>query len=147
MVCIISKCNIFLCQGKIETQGDYDTVMKSGVDISTIMTESDCNSTEESNVFDEKVTSTSSENKQNNDMKIKQVKEESVLLKELESSSKGMVKGSLLLNYFKYANQPFTLIFLFASFLLAQTLASLADVWVSFWYIFLCILLFNLLYD
>lgn len=63
-------------------------------------------------------------------------KEESNLLKELESSSKGKVKGSLLLNYFKFAKRPCTLVFLIVSFMLAQALASCADVWVSFWYVF-----------
>lgn len=59
--------------------------------------------------------------------------EENVLLKELEASSKGKVKGSLSLNYLKSANRPFTLVFIVAAFLLAQTLASLADIWVSYW--------------
>lgn len=59
--------------------------------------------------------------------------EESGLLKELESSSEGKVKGSLLWSYFKYTNQPCVLIFLVASVLVTQLLASGADVWVSYW--------------
>lgn len=59
--------------------------------------------------------------------------EQDVLLKELEASSKGKVKGSLILNYFNSAKRPFTLAFIVVAFLLAQTLASLADIWVSYW--------------
>lgn len=59
--------------------------------------------------------------------------EETGLVKELESSSKEKVKGSLLWNYFKYANQPCTLTFLAAGILLTQILESSADVWVSYW--------------
>lgn len=59
--------------------------------------------------------------------------EENELLKELEASSKGKVKGSLVLNYLKAARRPCTLVFLMISFLFAQVLASLADIWVSYW--------------
>lgn len=59
--------------------------------------------------------------------------EETGLVKELESSSKGKVKGSMLWNYFKYAKQPCTLTFLAAGILLTQILESSADVWVSYW--------------
>lgn len=54
-------------------------------------------------------------------------------LKQLEASSKGKIKGSLLVNYFKYAQKPFTLAFLVFSFLFAQILASVSDIWVSYW--------------
>lgn len=112
--------------------------MKSRVNITTILAESDYKATEETVELDEEMTKFSSKNEEENELKINQggAIDESGLLKELESSSKGMVKGSLLLSYFKYANRPFTLIFVFTSFLLAQALASLADVWVSFWYVF-----------
>lgn len=59
---------------------------------------------------------------------------ESGLLRELEASSQGKIKESLLLNYFKYANQPCTLVFLVAVILLTNILAGSADVWVSYWY-------------
>lgn len=59
--------------------------------------------------------------------------EEKELLKELEASSKGKVKGSLFVNYFKSAKRPCTMIFLLASFLLTQILASVADIWISYW--------------
>lgn len=59
--------------------------------------------------------------------------EETGLVKELESSSKEKVEGSLLWNYIKYAKQPCTLTFLAAGILLTQILESSADVWVSYW--------------
>lgn len=59
--------------------------------------------------------------------------EDKGLLKKLEDSSKGKVKGSLYLNYFKSANRPFTFVFLVVTLLLSQILASLIDIWVAFW--------------
>lgn len=59
--------------------------------------------------------------------------EQNALLKQLEASSKGKVKGSLILNYLKSAKRPLTLTFVVVTFVLAQTLASLADIWVSYW--------------
>lgn len=61
--------------------------------------------------------------------------EESGVLKELEASSKGKVKGSLLFNYFKSTKQPCMLVIMVSTFILAQVLASIADVWVSYWYV------------
>lgn len=59
--------------------------------------------------------------------------EEKQLLKELEASSKGKVKGSLILKYLKSSNKPFTMVLLVISFLLVQILASVADIFVSYW--------------
>lgn len=53
--------------------------------------------------------------------------------KELETSSKETVNGSLLYNYFKATNRPFALVFLLVAFPLTQILLSLADVWVGYW--------------
>lgn len=50
-----------------------------------------------------------------------------------ESDAKGKIEGSLLLHYLKSSNRPFLLVFLIASFLLVQILASAADIWVSYW--------------
>lgn len=63
----------------------------------------------------------------------KQPDEEKELLKELEASSKGKIKGSLVLKYLNSSNKTCTLVFLIISFLLAQILASLADIWVAYW--------------
>lgn len=59
--------------------------------------------------------------------------EEAELLKELEASSKGTVKGSLIIKYLKSPKRPFTLAFLVFSVLMSQILASVADIWVSYW--------------
>lgn len=52
---------------------------------------------------------------------------------ELESSSKGKIKGPLLFHYLKSAEQPFLLFILFVLFLVAQFFASAADYWVAYW--------------
>lgn len=87
-------------------------------------------------VTNSRVASSVSLNEKTDDVEFDQMnaREESGMLKELEASSKGQVSGSLLLNYFKSTNQPCTLVILLAAFLLAQALASIADVWVSYWY-------------
>lgn len=51
----------------------------------------------------------------------------------LEATSKGTVKGSLLKHYFMSGGHPVELFFIFLLFLLAQISASAADYWVSFW--------------
>lgn len=52
---------------------------------------------------------------------------------ELEEPSKDKIKGSLLMKYLKSAERPLMLVFLFASYLLAQILASGADMFSSYW--------------
>lgn len=59
--------------------------------------------------------------------------EDTEFIQKLEASSKGMIKGSLIVNYFKMSKRPFCLVFLILSFLLAQILASGADIFVSSW--------------
>lgn len=54
-------------------------------------------------------------------------------LNKLEDSSKGKVKGSLLITYLKSANNHCLLSFLGISFVLSQMLANLADIWVAYW--------------
>lgn len=137
----------FYFQGKIDTQGDYNDILKSGVDIASILNKNE----EENHVEDDggiKMTkkssssalgkmmnSTASLNSEKSQSKENQTnpEEEKELLKELEASSKGKVKGSLFVNYFKSAKRPCTMIFLLASFLLTQILASVADIWISYW--------------
>lgn len=173
--------DLFLCQyfqGQIETQGDYDAVIRSGVDLTSILKKdfkNDENGRERKEDEGEGENEGESQNEvenrpgveeaeevaksneedvppchapsvssevaldsqsveQNNAETSHQVsKNEGETMKELEASSKGKVKGSLLLNYFKSANRPCVLVFLFATFLLAQILASSADMWVSYW--------------
>lgn len=59
--------------------------------------------------------------------------EKNELIKKLEDSSKGTIKGSLIVNYFKASKRPFSLLFLMLSFLLTQILAGSADIFVSYW--------------
>lgn len=134
----------FTYQGSIEIQGDYDTILKSGVDFTSDFIES-----EESREGNSNELSTNSNRKKSISSKISSSEslkilkdsndseggseEENKPLNEMEGTSQGKVKGSLLLNYFKYAKRPFTLILLFASFLTTQGLANFADVWVSYW--------------
>lgn len=141
--------NFFFFQGKIETQGDYNDVLSSGIDIASILNKSEENLQMENAESDgtRKSTQNSSHslksieksveemNSKNNLFKDKEnaPNEQNVLLKELEASSKGKVKGSLLLNYLNSAKRPFALMFIVVTFTLAQTFASLADVWVSYW--------------
>lgn len=146
---VVLNCDNF--QGKCEIQGDYNTVMKSGVDLMSILKNDENN--EDNNCTDiEKIakfngmnvmrmdnpelTFASESEKNGIEDNRNSSREEIGLLRELESSSKGKVKGSLLMHYFNSANRPCTLIFIITTFLLAQIFASVADVWVSYWYAF-----------
>lgn len=51
----------------------------------------------------------------------------------LEASSRGTVKGSLLKHYFMSGGHPIELFVIFILFVMAQIMASAADYWVSFW--------------
>lgn len=52
---------------------------------------------------------------------------------QMEASSKGTVKGSILVNYFKAGAHWPILLILLLSFLVVQFLASATDYWVSVW--------------
>lgn len=52
---------------------------------------------------------------------------------QLEESSKGKVKGSIALNYFRAGSHWSILVVLGILFLVVQLLASAADYWVSIW--------------
>lgn len=121
--------------------------MKSGIDISSMEENNDeeeCiegddtkksmqkSSTPSLKKLVDSTTSLNGEKGQSNGNHIKP-DEEKGLLKELEASSKGMVKGSLILNYFKSAKRPFTAAFVVLSFLFTQLLANTADIFVSYW--------------
>lgn len=135
-------------------QGNYETVMNNnGIDMLMVKCEEQMNSRDEgiqinsANSFMQNRSPNSSTASFDNEGSFDFMKEiqnesnsnggrglESGLLRELEASSKGKIKESLLLNYFKYANQPCTLVFLVAVILLTNILAGSADVWVSYWY-------------
>lgn len=138
--------SLIYIQGEIEIQGDYNEILNSGIDITSILNRNEEN--EETNPEDDGMkekTESSSNSLQNieksvdetssdkNNEKESVANEENALLKELEASSRGTVKGSLLLNYLRSARRPFTLAFIIVTLLLAQLLASSADIWVSYW--------------
>lgn len=52
---------------------------------------------------------------------------------QLEATSKGKVKGSIAMNYYKAGAHWSVLSVLFLSFVIVQALASGADYWVSVW--------------
>lgn len=68
-----------------------------------------------------------------NGTKAEEPDEENELLIELEESSKGKIKGPLILKYLQAAKRPFMLAFLVASILGTQLLANAADIWSSYW--------------
>lgn len=145
----------FLFQGEIERQGNYNDILRSGIDFASILrTEKTKDADVEKHIEKDgimvKIPSRNSEAKLENSMTSKtslnsdkgrteeaqhlaSSDEEKELLKKLEASSRGKVKGSLLVNYLKSSNQPCTLVLLIVSFLLVQILASLADIFVSYW--------------
>lgn len=55
-----------------------------------------------------------------------------------EGSSKGKVKGSLFVNYFRAGANWFILLFLCTFFLFVQVLGSSADYWAMIWYVYKC---------
>lgn len=77
-------------------------------------------------------TSLNSEKSQSKDSEAN-LEEQNELLKELEASSKGKIKGSILMNYFKSANRSCTFGFLVMSFILSQLLVSVADIAIAYW--------------
>lgn len=52
---------------------------------------------------------------------------------QMEASSKGKIKGSILKNYLASGANWFALIILVFSFIIVQALASATDYWVSIW--------------
>lgn len=128
----------------MEMQGIYNDIMKSGIDISSMMKQNEGEESEANAETMKSASSLSGENVKsseviNDEKRPSEVDnkdesdEKNQLLKELEASSKGKVKESVLWSYLMSANQPFTLIFLITSILLTQILASLTDVWISYW--------------
>ena len=52
---------------------------------------------------------------------------------EMEASSKGKIKGSIAMHYFRAGANWFWIFVVFSFFILAQLFASVADYWVSVW--------------
>ncbi|XP_055307782.1 ATP-binding cassette sub-family C member 4-like isoform X2 [Sitodiplosis mosellana] len=136
---------VVLKDGKIETQGDYNTVLKSGIDFTSMLHQTENDENEQESVENKRRNSASSQrsrlsssgslnkegispNEEENELN-----EKSEMVKELEASSKGKIKGSMLLNYLNSANMPCALMFMYALFISTQLSGSIADVWVSYW--------------
>lgn len=134
-------------------QGVYSDILKSGIDISSLMKQNEdresgvataeSDETIKNSAESARLISTKDEKSSEviNNANIPSSKEgnadgsgeKNQLLKELEATSKGTVKESVLWSYLKSANQPFTLFFLTVSILLTQIFASFADIWISYW--------------
>lgn len=132
-------------------QGSYSDILKSGIDISSLMKQNEDKEIEANAENDKTIKksgpndhvilsknekSTEASNNGNEPSKVDDKNdsdEKNQLLKELEATSKGKVKESVLWSYLVAAHQPFTLIFLVISILLTQVFASLADIWISYW--------------
>lgn len=138
----------------IETQGNYNDILTSGIDISDMLIEKEdqedgdenANKNDEKNALSRKSSSASSLTESANSVESLNneksrsttgnkdgATEKDQMLKELEASSRGKIKGSMLRNYFKSANQSCVLAFLVSSFLFTQVLVSVADIWISYW--------------
>ncbi|XP_031634328.1 multidrug resistance-associated protein 4-like [Contarinia nasturtii] len=137
---------VVLKDGKIETQGDYDTVVKNGVEFDNVLKHNENEQIEKDEESEEKnrrmstlsqrsrADSMVSSNKMDNDVEEHEKNsDEKNALMELEASSKGKIKGSILHKYLKSSNIPGVTALLFALFSIAQIFASTADVWVSYW--------------
>ncbi|XP_031628372.1 multidrug resistance-associated protein 4-like [Contarinia nasturtii] len=139
---------IVLKDGKIEAQGSPLTLSRSGIDYVQLVGEIKTPEIDENfEVFKRQTSSTSSIKSQLSrqtsiapsinsgdipaDMSGSHEKIDQGV--GMESSSKGKVKGSVSLNYFK-AGAPWPVLsLLFGSFVFVQLIASLVDYWVSIW--------------
>lgn len=147
---ISNKKIVFLLQGKIEVQGSPGDLYRSGVDFLTyIHNDGEAHPDEENSNYCKGKRSRNSSTKgflrsastisafsmysdydeqgRNDD----EGSEET--LNNIETSSKGKVKGSLLAQYFKAGSNYGEMIVILALFGLAQLTASGCDYWVSFW--------------
>lgn len=131
-------------QGKIDHQGSPHDLVRSGVDFAALLQTEELDETSDgqegksrsrthSRASIRSVSSSSLHSsdgeEEEEDQKVKSVEN----LQQMESSSKGKVKGSLLGNYFRSGGHSVTLFIVGLLFLLAQILASISDYWVSFW--------------
>lgn len=143
---------VVLKDGKVEFQGTPFELTKSGIDIAELLDVPE----ETKNIEDKESISakrsrtnsrssnaaskmslhsliedvdTNEEEIDENDRK----KSISAPIAELEKTSKGTVKGSPLGNYMKAGAHPIFVFLLFVLFVATQIIASMADIWVSYW--------------
>lgn len=126
------------CQGKIAAQGAPADLKKRGINLVALADDeensihgghrsgntsrkSSLRSLYSTSSLDDSIFSEDDEDTQNQ------------FVSQLEESSKDNVKGSITLNYFKAGAHWSLLLLLLSLFLAAQTVASAADIWISFW--------------
>lgn len=133
---------VIMRDGKIEVQGTSSDIQNSGVDFSTLLSSLD-EENEEIDLTMEQETSLGKRSRNESMSSAKSANEANHSvddaaddkMHDLEDSSKGKVKGSLLMHYFNSAEKPVAFCVLIVLFLLAQALASGADYWVANWYV------------
>lgn len=119
-------------------QGEYNGILKSEIDLVSML-----DTYEEElrkNIIENSKSATApivnddnATNEKNHANEEWRPEEENELVQELEVSSRGKIKGSLILNYFKSSRRPFSICVLMAVFLLVQLFASFSDIWISYW--------------
>lgn len=145
MYCTAFNHLLLRLQGKIENQGSPHDLVRSGVDFSALLRTEELDETVDGpdgrsrsrthsrasirSISSSSLHSTDGEEEQPEEQKAKSVEN----LQQMESSSKGKVKGSLLVNYFHSGGHTVVLVIVGLLFLMAQILASTSDYWVSFW--------------
>ncbi|XP_031639826.1 multidrug resistance-associated protein 4-like, partial [Contarinia nasturtii] len=130
---------VVLNDGKIEVQGDYDTVLKTGVDFTRLLGRNENDQVgqneEQLKRRDSAISQRSKSASLDEGTRFLEGnnEEENPLAIELEASSSGKIKGSLLFSYLKSSNIPCALLLLGALFVITQVITSTADIWVSLW--------------
>lgn len=135
--------NKLLQQGKIQTQGTPNELNRSGIDFASLIGSNDDEETIEGGRRRSRTCSRTSTTRSISVTSLASSisdvftevdeEEEENRATEMESSSKGQVQGSVLMNYFKSGAHWSIIGGLFFLFLIVQIVASLVDYWVSFW--------------
>lgn len=141
---------VIMKDGRIEQQGSPHDLSKSGVDFATLLESEETDEANESaeikgrsrthsrsSTRSTSTTSLNSNTDEEEDRSPRAARAKSVEeIQQMESSSKGKVKGSVIGNYFRSGGNPVILFFVGVLFLLAQIVASASDYWVSYWWVF-----------
>lgn len=132
-------------QGKIEIQGHPAELGKSGVDFAAFLQSDQTDADEDSKSIKGRRSRTNSLSSTVSSKSVEEGldeiettdKDKSVeQLQQLELSSKGMVKGSVFAMYLRSGSNLCGLFVVMMLFLITQVMASAADYWVSYWYVF-----------
>lgn len=117
-------------QGKIEAQGTPSSISRTCLDFAELMGSDETGENEESlerrmsRQFSTQMSTISNK---------EEIIDESTQGVGMEESSKGKVKGSIAIKYFRAGGNWFLVFTILLSFGLAQVLASVSDYWVSVW--------------